>query len=330
MKKNWKSNYLTGLSLILLIPLLCTGCSDNQVKNEPANWAEKLGYPTGKKVIMLHADDAGMCDEANIATEYYLENNLIQSAAVMAPCPNADDFIKWAIDHPETDVGMHLTHTSEWKSYRWGPVSDSAEVPGLIDPEGKLWHDVPDVVKHASAEEVEKEIRAQIDKAIAMGHQPTHIDTHMGTLYGHASYVEVFFKVAEEYGIPANAIDLSDSTVADKFRKQGYPIDENVIGIINNYSLPKLDNFTSAPNGQTYEEKVENFKQLISSLPPGLTEIIFHPSVETENLKTITNSWQQRVWEAKMFSDPDLIQFFEDEEIIFTNWKEIMERWENI
>ena len=329
MKKNWKSIYLTGLSFILLIPLLCTGCSDKQVKNEPANWAEKLGYPAGTKVIMLHADDAGMCNEANIATIQYLENNHIQSTAVMAPCPYADDFIKWAVDHPQADVGMHLTLTSEWKNYRWGTVSDPAEVPGLLDPEGKLWHEVPDVVKHASAEEVEKEIRAQIDKAIAMGHQPTHIDTHMGTLYGHASYVEVFFKVAEEYGIPANAIDQSDSTVADRFKKEGYPIDENVIGIINNYSLPKLDNFTSAPNGQTYEEKVENFKQLISSLPPGLTEIIFHPSVETENLKTITNSWQQRVWEAEMFSDPDLIQFFEDEEIIFTNWKEIIERWKN-
>ncbi len=312
MKRKWNLNYLTSLSLILLITLLSVGCSDKQVKNEPANWAEKLGYPAGTKVIMLHADDAGMCDEANIATIQYLENKHIQSTAVMAPCPYADDFIKWAIDNPQADVGMHLTHTSEWKNYRWGPVSDTADVPGLIDPEGKLWHEVPDVVKHASAVEVEKEIRAQIDKAIAMGHQPTHIDTHMGTLYSYAGYVEVFFKVAEEYGIPANAIDLSDSTVADKFKKQGYPIDENVISIINNYSLPKLDNFTSVPKGKTYEEKIENFKSLVRSLPPGLTEIIFHPSVETENLKTITNSWQQRVWEAEMFSDPGLIRFFEE------------------
>jgi predicted glycoside hydrolase/deacetylase ChbG (UPF0249 family) len=296
-------------------------------ENAKTTWAEKLGYPAGKKVIILHADDAGMSEGANIATAHYLANNLIQSAAIMAPCPAADEFIQWAIDHPDKDVGMHLTHTSEWKSYRWGPVSDPAEVPGLIDPEGMLWHGVPGVVMHASADEVEKEIRAQIDKAIAMGHRPTHIDTHMGTLYGSPAYVERFFKVAEEYGIPANAIDLSDPQVADKFKQAGYPIDDHVIGLVEQYSLPKLDNFTSAPNGKSYEEKIENFKTLIRSLPAGLTEIIFHPSVESEELKSITNSWQQRVWEAKMFSDPALIKFFEEEEIVFTNWIEIMERF---
>jgi len=327
MKKNGKLNRLTGLLSILSILLLSTGCAQKQEKAEPANWAERLGYPAGKKVIMLHADDAGMCEEANIATARYLDNNQIQSTAVMVPCPYAEEFIRWAIDHPDKDVGLHLTHTSEWKTYRWGPVADPAEVPGLVDPDGMLWHDVPDVVMNASAEEIEKETRAQIDKVIGMGYQPDHIDTHMGTLYGHLSYVEVFVKLAEEYGIPANAIDLSDSIVADLFKKQGYPIDENVIGLVENYTLPKLDLFTSVPNGGTYEEKIENFKNLVRSLPAGLTEIIFHPAVETENLKTITNSWQQRVWEAEMFSDPGLISFFEEEGIVFTNWKEIMKRF---
>jgi hypothetical protein len=88
-----------------------------------------------------------------------------------------------------------------------------------------------------------------------------------------------------------------------------------------------VDNFTSSPKGSTYEEKVDNFKQLVQKLRPGLTEIIFHPSEETDNLKEITNSWQQRVWEKKMFGDPELQQFFEEENIVFTNWKEIMERF---
>lgn len=324
MIKTRKLNMLTGLFLIPFMALLHSGCADKTRKDEPANWAEKLGFPAGKKVIILHADDAGMCEEANIATAHYLDNGLIQSTAVMVPCPNADEFIRWAMDHPDKDVGLHLTLTSEWKTYRWGPVADPGKVPGLVDPDGMFWHSVPEVVMHASAVEVEKEIRAQIDRAITMGYQPDHIDTHMGTLYGHPAYVEVFYKVAEEYGIPANVIDLSDSLVADRFKKEGYPIDENVIGMVDEYTLPKLDLFTSVPRGQTYEGKIENFKTLVRSLPPGLTEIIFHPSVETENLKTITNSWQQRVWEAEMFSDPDLIKFFEDEGIVFTNWKEIM------
>jgi predicted glycoside hydrolase/deacetylase ChbG (UPF0249 family) len=272
-------------------------------------------------------DDIGMCPEANTAAEQYIEKKDILSAAVMMPCPNAESFIAWAKDHPEADIGLHLTLTSEWKTYRWPPMTDAAKVPGLIDPDGKMWHEVPDVVRHASAEEVETEIRAQIEKCLALGHTPTHIDTHMGTLYGSLEYVKAFFEVAHEYNIPANAIDLSNEKVAEKFRKQGYPINDDVVNLLNQYKLPMLDDFSSVPSGQTYEEKREKFFGLVKSLSPGLTEIIFHPSVETENLKTITNSWQQRVWEAQLFSDPAVKEFLEKEGIVITNWKEIMTRF---
>lgn len=300
---------------------------DAEIKAEPANWAERLGYPAGKKVIMLHVDDAGMCEEANIATKKYLLAGHVQSAAVMMPCPYAEDMIEWAIANPTMDVGLHLTHTSEWKTYRWPSVSPVEEVPSLIDEEGMLWHEVPDVVQHATVEDVAKEVRAQIDKSIAMGYRPDHIDTHMGTLYGHPEYTKAYLQIAMEYGIPANAIDMSDSLVIEYYREAGYPITDEMIKYLDEYTLPKVDNFTSAPNAKTYEEKVEAFKGLIRSLRPGLTEIIFHPSIETEHLKSITGSWQQRKWEAEMFADPNLIQFFEDEGIIFTNWKEIMKRF---
>jgi predicted glycoside hydrolase/deacetylase ChbG (UPF0249 family) len=271
-------------------------------------------------------DDAGMCPEANEAVQYYLENKYVPSTAVMMPCPAAADMVNWAKMHTY-DIGIHLTLTSEWKTYRWGTVADPAKVPGLIDPDKKMWHNVPEVVMHASSQEVETEIRAQIDRMIEIGWRPTHMDTHMGTLYGSAGFAGVFLATAEKYGIPANAIDLSNDAVAKKFRAEGYPITPEVIEAMNRYSLPKLDNFSSVPNGKTYEEKKANFFALVNSLNNGLTEIIFHPSVETENLKSITNSWQQRVWEAKMFSDPEVIKFFQDKGIILTTWKEIMERF---
>jgi predicted glycoside hydrolase/deacetylase ChbG (UPF0249 family) len=318
-----------------LIILTITSCQNKKESSKiaitadqtPKSWAEKLGYPAGKKVIMLHADDIGMCKEANIAAEAQMVNNQIQSAAIMMPCPNAQEFVQWAIDNPKMDVGLHLTLTSEWQKYRWGPVENADDVASLIDPDGKLWHEVPDVVAHASAEDVEKEIRAQIEKSIALGYRPDHIDTHMGTLFGHPSYIKAFFKVAQEYNIPANVIDISNPDMANLFKSKGYPMSDEIVQMANEYTLPKLDFFTSAPKADTYNEKIESFKQLIKSLPVGLTEIIFHPSVETDNLKSITGSWQQRVWEAKMFGDPELIKFFEDEEIIFTNWKEIMKRF---
>lgn len=327
---------LRNLIQIILVAIFCSllGCSQPDSngtavdeKETKQTWAKKLGYPEGKKILLLHMDDIGMCPEANTAAEQYIVNKQILSAAVMMPCPNAESFIAWAKNHPEADIGLHLTLTSEWKTYRWPSVTDVEKVPGLIDPQGKLWPEVPDVVSHASAAEVETEIRAQIEKCLALGYMPTHIDTHMGTLYGTLEYVKVFFKVAQEYNIPANAIDLSDPEVANKFKQQGYPINDAVINVLNDYRLPKLDNFTSVPSGKTYEEKREAFFELVKSLKPGLTEIIFHPSVETENLKTITRSWQQRVWEAQMFSDPAVQQFLKDEGIVTTDWKEIMKRF---
>ncbi|MEN8192594.1 MAG: polysaccharide deacetylase family protein [Bacteroidota bacterium] len=320
------------LVIAFLTTVIFSSCNspNNSKFLEGKNWAEKLGFPEGKKVLIFHADDVGMCDEANVSTRDYLDKNEIQSAAIMVPCQYADPAMKWAAEHPNVDVGLHLTLTSEWKTYRWGPVLDILEVPGLVDNEDKLWHSVKQVVEHASAEEVEREIRAQIEKAKSAGMNPSHIDTHMGTLYGSPEYVKVFLKVAEEYGIPANAIDLSNSEVAEHFRNAGYPITEEVIANMADYSLPKLDFFSSVPKGETYEEKREKFIALIKGLPPGLTEVIFHPSIETDNLKTITNSWQQRVWEAELFSDPIVKQFFEDEGILFTNYIDIMKRFKNL
>jgi chitin disaccharide deacetylase len=295
--------------------------------NAPKTWGEKLGFPKGKKVLLLHADDLGMCPEANEAGKKMLANDEIQSGAIMMPCPSADQFIEWAKNNTNEDVGIHLTLTSEWREYRWAPVAPAADVPGLIDPEGFMWRDVMSVVQHATPDEVEKEIRAQIDKAISAGVKPGHIDTHMGTLYGSVEFAKVYMKVAMEYNIPAMVIEFTGD-VLKRFRAQGYPITDDMVSFSSSYKLPKLDDFHAAPEKKTYEEKRQAFFELVKSLKPGITEIIFHPSVETDNLKSITNSWQQRVWESKMFHDPDVVQFFKDEGVLFTNWKDMMERFQ--
>jgi hypothetical protein len=325
-----RSAIILSAVLMILLPACNRSGGNSQKKTDAVEAkitnAEKLGFPAGSKVILLHCDDAGMCDEANIAVRNYFESGDLRSAAVMVPCPYAMELVDWAKTQDLPDVGVHLTLTSEWKSYRWGPVSDPVKVPGLIDPEGRMWHDVPEVVSHASAAEVETEVRAQIDRVIAAGFTPSHIDTHMGTMYASLDYLKVFLKIAEEYKIPANAIDLSDTAIAENFRKAGYPITTDVVELLNQYSLPKLDNFSSVPDGDTYENKRDNFFVLLKSLGPGLTEIIFHPSVETENLKSITGSWQQRVWEAQLFSDPIVKEFFETNGILITTWREVMKR----
>jgi predicted glycoside hydrolase/deacetylase ChbG (UPF0249 family) len=233
----------------------------------------------------------------------------------------------WYKAHPDYDLGLHLAMNSEWKWYRWGPVAGRDAVPGMVDKDGYLWRGQIDTAMHASAAEIEKEIRAQIERALAKGPRPGHIDTHMGTLFVKAEYTKAYLKLAEEYRIPAMVIEQTPA-VAAKFRKQGYPITEESLKMIAAYKLPKLDDFNAAPDGKTYEDKKQKFQELVRSLSPGLNEIIFHPSVLTETLKAITGSWQQRAWEAQMFADPEMKAFFEREGIVFTNWKEIMKRFD--
>ena len=290
-------------------------------------WAEKLGYPAGKRVLILHADDIGMCYEANQAAKAYLTAGHIQSAALMAPCPWYNEMADWYKEHPDFDLGMHLAMNSEWKWYRWGPVAGKEKVPGMVDKEGFLWRGVLDTAGHAKAEEIEAEIRAQVERAIAKGTRPGHIDTHMGTLYARLDFTKAYLKVAEEYRIPAMVVEQSPAVI-EKFKKQGYPITAESMQVLAGYKLPKLDDFNSTTDGKTYEDKKEKFFTLVRSLSPGLNEIIFHPSVLSDTLKAITGTWQQRAWEAQMFADPQVHAFFEREGVLFTNWKQIMEKWE--
>ncbi len=290
-------------------------------------WAEKLGYGSDCRVIILHADDLGMCYEANAAGKRYLDAGEIQSGSAMVPCPWFDELAAWFKQNPQHDCGIHLTLNSEWKHYRWGPVAPRDKVPGLADARGHLHRNGMYTAMGGKAAEVETEIRAQIDNALATGIKPTHLDTHMGTLYARAEFAAAFLKVAQEYKIPAFVIEPSPE-VMDDLRKHGVPITDTMRKTIAQYPGPKLDRFYSVPNGKSYEDVREKFFAQVRGLPPGITEILFHPSTESEALKKITGSWQQRVWEAKLFSDPKVKQFFKDEGVQFTTWREMAQRFE--
>src|SRR5262249_32613625 len=150
---------------------------------EAKTWAERLGWPAGNRVLILHADDIGMCYEANAAAQRALSKSEYRSAAAMVPCPWFSEMAAWCVAHPEHDLGLHLTLTSEWQLYRWGPVAPRDSVKGLLDPLGNLFRDVPSVARSAKASEVAAEIRAQLARARQLGMKPSHVDTHMGTLY---------------------------------------------------------------------------------------------------------------------------------------------------
>jgi len=317
--------------ICLMTCAISGGCKKDTSPLQPAstpakNQAEKLGYSPGKRIIILHADDAGMCVEANQAIQRYLLAGEIQSTAVMMPCPAAAEMIHWAVEHKTFDVGIHTTLTSEWKTYRWGSVTERSLVPGLLDPEGFLWKEVIGVVLRASATEVETEMRNQIKAAVALGWQPTHMDTHMGTVYGKAEFAQAYLNLALAYAIPAMVPDPR-ADLMQRFRADGYPLTEEMVNSLAQYAQPRLDDFQSIGSAPTYEQKKKDFFNLVSALQPGLIEIIFHPAVASEQLKQITNSWQQRVWEGQLFSDPEVKRFLQDQEVVFTNWIEVMDRY---
>ncbi|MBX7165633.1 MAG: polysaccharide deacetylase family protein [Pirellulales bacterium] len=314
----------------IFLPLVAVVLACASVPAAAETWGEKLGYPAGKKVLILHADDIGMCYEANQAAKELLPAGVIQSAAMMVPCPWFPEIAAWYLEHPDFDMGLHLALTSEWKYYRWGPVAPASEVPGLLDKKAQqryLWPDVLPVAMNASPAEIEREIRAQLARALELGIKPSHIDTHMGTLYARPDYTAVYMKVAEEFRIPAMVIENTPEVMA-KFKRQGYPITDQLRKLIDAYKLPKLDDFDAVDEGKTYDEKLSNFFAEVRSLRPGITELIFHPSAPSEGLKHITGSWQQRIWEYQMFSDPRVQEFLKTEGIVFTNWKEIMQRFD--
>src|SRR5712691_9735244 len=163
---------------------------------------ERLGYPADAKLLIVHADDLGMAHSIDAATIKAFESGLVSSGSIMVPCPWLPEIAAYARSHPEADLGLHLTLTSEWTSYRWGPVLSKDRVASLLDKSGYFYLTESEAAAHLDVKEAEAEVRAQIDRARAFGIQPTHLDSHMGTLYQSKALFEVLLRVARENKLP--------------------------------------------------------------------------------------------------------------------------------
>src|SRR5690242_13852255 len=164
--------------------------------------AERLGYPRDAKLLIVHADDLGMAHSVNVATMKALETGLVNSGSIMVPCPWLSEIATYARANPQADLGLHLTLTSEWTNFRWGPVTPKDRVASLLDKDGYFRLTESEAAKFANPKEVELEIRTQIERAKALGIQPTHLDSHMGTLYQNKELFEVFLRVARDHKLP--------------------------------------------------------------------------------------------------------------------------------
>ncbi len=303
---------------ILLLPL-CAFAQDAE-----ATYAEKLGFPKGTRALILHVDDAGMSYDSDLGTIEAIEKGVANSLSVMMPCPWVPNIVRW-IKTSKADAGLHLTMTSEWDVYRWGPVAGKPAVPGLVDTEGALWDNVGLVVEHATADEVEREIRAQLDRARTMGFEPTHMDSHMGTLFETAGFMERYIKVGIEEKIPVmfpgghNFFIAQDSPERVAMaRAMGRKIWEG--------GLPVLDDLHNRSYGWKSTEKTDNYIDAVRNLKPGVTMMIMHCTRPTEVFDKISSSGDTRLGDLNAMLDPRLRKAIEEEKIVLTTWRELMER----
>ncbi len=303
-------------------------------------YAERLGYPKGAKVIIMHVDDMGMSYDSNLGGIEAMTKGVANSCSVMMPCPWVPGFTHLMKQHPGLDVGLHLTLTSEWKDYRWGPLSGKPRVPGLTDTEGAMWRNNYEVVKHASADEVEIEIRAQVERARTMGFEPTHLDSHMGTLFASPAFLERYIKAGIAYQIPLMfpgghntliAAELKNTsadmqmarTIGKKLWESGLPVLDDLFN--NSYDWkPGPDIYADDKKLQHY--KTEKYIETLKTLKPGITMVIMHCTNTTEVFEQISDSGPTRRGDYLAMIDPRLKQFIEKEGIILTTWREMMER----
>jgi chitin disaccharide deacetylase len=275
--------------------------------------AERLGYPADSKLLIIHADDLAVAHSVNSASFDALDKNAVTSASIMVPCPWLTEVADYAKAHPDADLGLHLTLTSEWKTYRWGPVSPSDKVPGLLGPDGTLWSDTPLVAQHAKPDEVEREIRAQVERAMAIGIHPTHFDTHMGSVLAPPEIFAVYVKLAHEFHLPFLALRI--------------PGAERLLASLSEKDII-LDSLVMASPTVRADQWKEFYLNAVKDLKPGLTEMIVHLGHDNAELQAITvdhpdygSAWRQR--DYNVVTSPEFKKALQDNHVILVKWKEL-------
>jgi len=312
-----------GLKMLCLAVM---ACAMPLVQAEEQTFAEKLGWPKGARVLMIHADDAGMSYASNRATIETSEAGPVTSASVMVTCSWAPDYVAWLKENPDFCAGVHLTFTSEWRPYRWGPVAGRDKVPGLLDPQGYFYHNVGDVVANATADEIEIEIRAQIALAEQLGIDITHIDSHMGTLYASPAFFERYMKVAIEKQIP---FLIAGGHLTQTRKEQDQSVVESlqhVVPVVWEAGLPVLDDIDTRTYGWKSLDKRDELVDAIRTLPPGVTWLNVHPTLPNDEGKRITNDRETVFGDYLSLIDPIIMETIKEEGVILTSWRELKER----
>ena len=279
---------------------------------------ERLGYPADAKLLIVHADDLGMAHSINRASIKGMESGLVSSASIMIPCPWLPEIAAYARSHPAADLGLHLTLTSEWSLYRWGPVLPKERVPSLVDSSGYFYPTETEAAARINPKEAEAEIRAQIARARALGIQPTHLDSHMGTLYQNQALFETLFRVAREHQLLVRvSMEWFPSA----------PFLPSLLGpndVVMNSVISIEPGVPAVGWSRFYSDAVKN-------LQPGITEMIVHLAYDDEEMRGVAfdhpdwgSAWRQRDFE--FVTSEGFRKLLQENNVKLVTWREISKR----
>ena len=277
--------------------------------------ADRLGYPAGTKLVIIHADDLGETHAVNAAAIKALQSATINSASLMVPCPWFPEIADYANSHPDADFGLHLTLTSERVYYRWGPVAPADKVPSLVDKNGYFYHDW-EQNEHINPKDVEVELRAQIERALTMGVRPTHLDSHQYRLIMSGKELfDVMLRVAHEYKLP---VFVTRDWFADHPYLQQSLGPEDIL----------LDHTVTIGPEVAPEKWAEFYATALRNLKPGVTEFVIHPGFDNEELRAATrerstwgSAWRQRDYD--FFTSAQFREIMAQQKIRPITWREL-------
>ncbi|MEZ4841641.1 MAG: polysaccharide deacetylase family protein [Flavobacteriaceae bacterium] len=286
------------------------------VTAQKKNWAEKLGYAPDTKLLILHADDLGMAHSENMASIYGLEESPVNSASIMVPCPWFPEIATYAQQNKHLDFGLHLTLTSEWKNYKWGPITSKNLVPGLLNKKGYFYASVDSLLQTATKEEVFLELDNQVKKALDFGIDVTHLDTHMRAAMGSEALVEVYIEVGKKYQLPVFLHKDLEVIHSPKIQKL---LNENDIIIDETYTATPAD----------FENGMEQYyMHVLNNLKPGLNNLLIHLAYDDTEMQAITidhpnwgATWRQHDYD--FFTSETCKELLKKNNIILVTWREL-------
>lgn len=279
-----------------------------------------MGYGPEDRVLITHIDDMGFCHAANMASLECL-NGSATCASIIVNAPWFLEAVQICRDNPHFDVGVHLTLTAEYPTYRWPALSSRDPETGLLDDEGYLWATREDAVRHVDVAAAEAEMRAQIDRALEAGVDVTHIDTHMGSVV-HPKFLASYLSLAHEYGVPAflprvtrqrlQSLRMNDA--ADDYLEVLDKVDADVVPTLDEIIIDTLIDL---------DDKQDFYRELIDGVKPGLTHLLFHPAKNSEELQAIAHTCDSRHADYEAWRGEEMKQYIRDQGIRLIGYRQL-------